>query len=105
MQNWKDRSIISINDFSHKDLIHVLETAKRIEAMKQEKKQNLLKNKVIATLFFEPSTRTRLSFESAAQQLGARIIGFSEPSSSSASKGETVYDTIKMVERYASRSD
>ena len=101
MNNWQGRSIISIHDFSHKDLIHVLETGKRIEAMKTEKKNTLLKDKVIATLFFEPSTRTRLSFESAAQQLGARIIGFSEPNSSSASKGETVYDTIKMVERYA----
>lgn len=101
MPNWKGRSIISINEFSQKDIIHVLETAKKIEAMSKERKQTLLKNKVIATLFFEPSTRTRLSFESAAQQLGARIIGFSEPNSSSASKGETVYDTVKMVERYA----
>ncbi len=99
--HWKKRHIISINDFSREELIHVLETAKKIEALSSRKKQTLLKNKVIATLFFEPSTRTRLSFESAALQLGAKVIGFADPNVSSITKGETLYDTIKMVEHYA----
>jgi aspartate carbamoyltransferase catalytic subunit len=63
--------------------------------------QRLLEGKVIATLFFEPSTRTRLSFETAINRLGGRIIGFSDSSSSSVSKGETLHDTIKMVSNYA----
>lgn len=99
--SWKGRSIISINDFTREELIYILETAKKIEALSPQKKQQLLKDKVVATLFFEPSTRTRLSFESAAVQLGGRIIGFADPGSSSATKGETLYDTIRMVEHYA----
>lgn len=63
--------------------------------------QKLLQGKVIATLFFEPSTRTRLSFETAINRLGGKIIGFSDSSSSSVSKGETLHDTIKMVSNYA----
>lgn len=101
MVNWKGKNIISINDFSRADIIHILETARKIESLSATKKQLLLKNKVVATLFFEPSTRTRLSFESAAVQLGAKLIGFAEPKSSSVAKGETLYDTIKMVEQYA----
>ena len=64
-------------------------------------KQKLLDEKVVATLFFEPSTRTRLSFETAANRLGARVIGFSDPKATSSSKGETLKDTIKMVSNYA----
>ena len=63
--------------------------------------QDLLKGKVVASLFFEPSTRTRLSFETAINRLGGRIIGFADPDSSSATKGETLHDTIKMVSNYA----
>lgn len=63
--------------------------------------QSLLKGKVIATLFFEPSTRTRLSFETAINRLGGKIIGFSDSNSSSVSKGETLHDTIRMVSNYA----
>jgi len=63
--------------------------------------QDLLKGKVVASLFFEPSTRTRLSFETAISRLGGRIIGFADPDSSSATKGETLHDTIKMVSNYA----
>jgi len=63
--------------------------------------QKLLQGKVIATLFFEPSTRTRLSFETAINRLGGKIIGFSDSSSSSVSKGETLHDTIRMVSNYA----
>ncbi|PIN77961.1 aspartate carbamoyltransferase [Candidatus Woesearchaeota archaeon CG10_big_fil_rev_8_21_14_0_10_34_8] len=98
---WKKQHIVSINDFSRDELIHILETAKKLEKLKNSKKQSLLKNKVVATLFFEPSTRTRLSFESAASQLGAKIIGFADPNVSSAKKGESLHDTIKMVEQYA----
>ena len=64
-------------------------------------KQKILSDKVVATLFFEPSTRTRLSFESAANQLGARIIGFSDPGGTSVQKGESLHDTIVMVSSYA----
>ncbi|MBI5073435.1 aspartate carbamoyltransferase [Candidatus Woesearchaeota archaeon] len=98
---WKGRSIISINDFTREEIIFILESAKKMEQLSSEKKLQLLKDKVVATLFFEPSTRTRLSFESAAVQLGAKIIGFADPGSSSATKGETLYDTIRMVEQYA----
>ncbi len=99
--NWKGRSIISINEFSRDEIIHVLETAKKLEKIPREKRAMILKNTVIATLFFEPSTRTRLSFESAAVQLGANVIGFSDAKVSSFAKGETLHDTIKMVEQYA----
>ncbi len=99
--SWKGRSIISINDFTKEEIIDVLEAAKKMEKLPVQKKQQLLKDTVIATLFFEPSTRTRLSFESAAVQLGAKVIGFADPTSSSAIKGETLYDTIRMVEQYA----
>ena len=63
--------------------------------------RRLLEGKVVATLFFEPSTRTRLSFETAANRLGARVIGFSDPKATSSSKGETLKDTIMMVSNYA----
>lgn len=99
--NWKGRSIISINEFSRDEIIHILETARKIEKIAREKKAALLKNNIVATLFFEPSTRTRLSFESAAVQLGASVIGFSDANVSSFAKGETLHDTIKMVEQYA----
>ena len=68
---------------------------------KKNPKQRILSDKVVATLFFEPSTRTRLSFESAANQLGARIIGFSDPGGTSVQKGESLHDTIVMVSSYA----
>lgn len=95
------RDIISLYDFSKDDIIKVLETAKKMEIMPLQKKTRLLQGIIVATLFFEPSTRTRLSFESAALQLGARIIGFSDPQNTSKSKGESLHDTIKMVENYA----
>lgn len=94
----KNRDLISINDFSKEEYIKILDIAEEFE---KEPHQSILNDKVIATLFFEPSTRTRLSFESAANQLGARIIGFSDVSSSSLTKGETLKDTIMMVSGYA----
>ena len=91
------KSLISIRDFTKEEILHVLETAKEFE---QNKEQNFLEGKVIASLFFEPSTRTRLSFETAINRLGAKVIGFSDASNTSQSKGETLKDTIKMVNNY-----
>ena len=91
------KSLISIRDFSREEILHVLETAKEFE---QNKVQNFLEGKVIASLFFEPSTRTRLSFETAINRLGAKVIGFSDASNTSQSKGETLKDTIIMVNNY-----
>ena len=70
------KSLISIRDFSKEEILHVLETAKEFE---QNKEQKFLEGKVIASLFFEPSTRTRLSFETAINRLGAKVIGFQTP--------------------------
>lgn len=94
----KNRSLISINDYSKEQQLRILELAAEFE---KEPRQKILDNHVIATLFFEPSTRTRLSFESAISQLGGNIIGFSDASSSSTSKGETLMDTIKTVSNYS----
>jgi len=94
----KNRSLVSIDDFSSEEIIEVLDMAGGFEKQPVRK---LLEGKVIATLFFEPSTRTRLSFESAINRLGGKIIGFSDSSSSSVSKGETLHDTIKMVNSYS----
>ena len=94
----KNRNLISINDFNKEEKLHVLDVAAEFEA---NPRQPILSDRVVATLFFEPSTRTRLSFESAANPLGARIIGFSDASNSSVQKGETLKDTITMVSSYA----
>ena len=91
------KSLISISDFTKEEILHVLETAKEFE---QNKEQKFLEGKVIASLFFEPSTRTRLSFETAINRLGAKVIGFSDATNTSQSKGETLKDTIKMVSNY-----
>ena len=91
------KSLISIRDFTREEILHVLETAKEFE---QNKEQKFLEGKVIASLFFEPSTRTRLSFETAINRLGAKVIGFSDATNTSQSKGETLKDTIKMVSNY-----
>ena len=98
MSTLKGRNLISITDFSKEEYIQVLDIA---EGFEQNPKQKILSDKVVATLFFEPSTRTRLSFESAANQLGARIIGFSDPGGTSVQKGESLHDTIVMVSSYS----
>ena len=98
MSTLKGRNLISITDFSKEEYIEVLDIAEDFE---KNPKQRILSDKVVATLFFEPSTRTRLSFESAANQLGARIIGFSDPGGTSVQKGESLHDTIVMVSSYA----
>ena len=94
------RSLISILDFSVEELTSLIATAEDIAA-NPEKYQNACAHKTLATLFFEPSTRTRLSFEAAMLELGGNVLGFSEASSSSASKGESVADTAKVVSNYA----
>lgn len=90
-------SLVSINDFSKEEIMDLLEKAKSFE---ENPNRRVLEGKVIATLFFEPSTRTRLSFETAVNRLGGRIIGFSDAATSSSSKGESLKDTIMMVSNY-----
>ncbi len=96
----KNKSLISIHDYSKENYMKVLELAEIYQKNPKEY-ENLLNGKVIATLFFEPSTRTRLSFESAVQRMGGRIIGFSDPGSSSVQKGESLKDTILTVAQYS----
>ena len=91
-------SLVSISDYSKDEILSILESAADFELNPNRKS---LDGKVIATLFFEPSTRTRLSFETAVMRLGGSIIGFSDAATSSSSKGETLNDTIHMVSSYA----
>ena len=91
------KSLISITDFSTEEIVRILEIASRFETSPEPQ---LLNGKVVATLFFEPSTRTRLSFESAINRMGGRVIGFSDTNISSVSKGETLKDTIRIVSNY-----
>lgn len=91
-------NFVNIQTLNREELLHLLEMAKEFEA---HPNRELLKGKVVATLFYEPSTRTRLSFETAANRLGARVIGFTDAKVSSVSKGETLKDTILMVSNYA----
>ncbi|MCF0207747.1 MAG: aspartate carbamoyltransferase [Bacteroidales bacterium] len=94
----KNKSLISINDYSKEEYFRILEVAAEFE---KNPNQKLLENYVVASLFFEPSTRTRLSFETAIQRLGGRVIGFSEATNTSQSKGESFKDTIMTVSKYA----
>lgn len=91
--------IISSTQFNRNDLEYIMDVAIDIEN-NSEKYQDLLKGKILATLFFEPSTRTRLSFESAMLRLGGNVIGFSSEEVSSVKKGETIADTIRTVSSY-----
>ena len=93
-----NNSLVSISDYSKDEILAILDSAAEFEANPNRK---ILDGKVIATLFFEPSTRTRLSFETAVIRLGGSIIGFSDAATSSSSKGETLNDTIHMVSCYA----
>ena len=100
----KGKDIISLGDFGRKDIDLVLRTAKKLEPIAAKRRRTtLLKDKILATLFFEPSTRTRLSFEAAMQRLGGGVIGFADPKTSRAGdwRGETLEDTIKVVNQYA----
>lgn len=97
-QKMLNRSIVSISDYTHEKIQNLLDMSAEME---RHPNRRILEGKVVATLFFEPSTRTRLSFETASNRLGARVIGFSDPKATSSSKGETLKDTIKMVSNYA----
>lgn len=92
------KDIISMRDLSKEEIVHILNTAKDIE---ENPNSELLKGRVVSTLFFEPSTRTRLSFWSAAQRLGAQVLGFDSPDGTSAKKGESLSDTIRMAASYS----
>ncbi len=93
----KTRSLVSIDDLSTAEIQKILKLA---AAFEKNPVQDILRGKVVATLFFEPSTRTRLSFESAVNKLGGKIIGFTDSSTSSVTKGETLNDTIRTVNNY-----
>ena len=94
----KNRSLISIYDYTPEEICNILDIAEDFE---KNRLQNLLNGRVIASLFFEPSTRTRLSFETAIQLLGGNVIGFSSTAGTSLQKGESLKDTIMMVASYA----
>ena len=94
----KKHNFVTIADLTREKILYMIEMAEEFE---KHPNRELLKGKVVATLFFEPSTRTRLSFETAANRLGARVIGFADPKITSGTKGETLKDTILMVSNYA----
>ena len=97
-KNMETRSLVTIAKHSKEKLQYLIEMAQEFEKHPNRK---ILDGKIVATLFFEPSTRTRLSFETAANRLGAKVIGFADPKVTSGTKGETLKDTIMMVSNYA----
>src|SRR5512136_393615 len=100
--NFKNRDIISIKDFSKEEIDYILIYAeKMVPYAKGEKYKDVLSGKVLSSLFFEPSTRTRLSFESAMNRLSGNVIGFADPSGTSQKKGESLADTIRMADSYS----
>ncbi len=95
------RDIISIRDFSKSDIENILKLAEKMEPVaRSQEKCNILEGKLLGNLFYEPSTRTRLSFEAAMQRLGGGVIGFAEAGVSSATKGENLNDTVRIVAEY-----
>lgn len=93
--------MISIKDFSKEEILYILKVAQRMIPIAEGKeKSDLLSNYIMASLFFEPSTRTRLSFETAMKRLGGMVIGFAQPGTTSIQKGETLADTIRTAESY-----
>jgi aspartate carbamoyltransferase catalytic subunit len=100
--NFNGKDIISIKDFSKETINYILDYSQEmVPYAKGEKYKDILKGKVLSSLFFEPSTRTRLSFESSMNRLGGKVIGFSDPSATSQKKGESLADTIKMADSYS----
>ena len=99
MKNWKNRSIISIKNITRKEIEYILDIADKMVEI-EKKGSDLAKNKILASLFYEPSTRTQLSFSSAICKLGGKVIGFSDPEKSSKTKGENLADTIRSIENY-----
>ncbi len=98
--DFKGRDITSIEDFTREEIDYILNTAKSMEPI-AEKGSDLLKGKILANIFFEPSTRTRLSFEAAMLKLGGSTIGFADAENTSVKKGENLADTVRTVENYA----
>jgi len=97
---FQGRDIISIEDFSRQEIDYILDVSKYMEPI-AFKGSDMLKGKILATLFFEPSTRTRLSFETAMLKLGGSYIGFADAAVASITKGENLADTVRTVENYA----
>ena len=97
---FKGRDIISIKDFTREEIDYILTVAGAMEPVAKSG-SDMLHGKTLATLFFEPSTRTRLSFEAAMHKLGGTAIGFAEPEVASIKKGENLADTVRVVENYA----
>ena len=97
---FQGRDIISIEDFSREEITYILDESKTMEAIATQG-SDMLKGKILATLFFEPSTRTRLSFEAAMLKIGGSVIGFAEAEIASVRKGENLADTVRTVENYA----
>lgn len=93
-----NRDVVAIQDFSKEEILHILEITK---SLKQKKQPHLLQGSILGTCFFEPSTRTRLSFESAMYRLGGTVIGFADAQTTSVKKGENLYDSMKMIGQYA----
>ena len=94
----KKHDYVTIADLSKEEILYLIEMAQEFE---KHPNRELLKGRIVATLFFEPSTRTRLSFETAANRLGAKVISITDARASSVSKGETLKDTLLMVSNYA----
>ncbi len=100
--SYKGLDVVSIRDFTIEQIEHVLDAAeKMVPIARGDEKSDLLEGKMLGSLFYEPSTRTRLSFEAAMMRLGGRTLGFDEPKGSSVAKGETLADTIRMVDAYS----
>ena len=100
--DFQGRDIISIKDFSKNEINFILNNAEKMVAYAKGKKYlNNLKGHILSSLFFEPSTRTRLSFESSMNRLGGRVIGFADPTATSQKKGESLADTIRMADSYS----
>jgi aspartate carbamoyltransferase catalytic subunit len=97
---FEGRDVVSIKDFSREEIDYILQISQAIEPLAKTG-SNMLSKKVLATLFFEPSTRTRLSFEASMQKLGGSTIGFAEPEIASIHKGENLADTVRVVQNYA----
>ncbi|MDD3398217.1 MAG: aspartate carbamoyltransferase [Candidatus Methanomethylophilaceae archaeon] len=100
--NFQNMDVVSIRDFNREQIEETLELSREmLPYARGEKVTRMLEGKILGNLFFEPSTRTRLSFESAANRLGAKVIDVSQISTTSITKGETLADTIRMVEAYS----
>lgn len=96
--SFKNKDIIAIQDFSKDDIIHLINIA---QTLKHKPQPALLKGKILGSCFFEPSTRTRLSFEAAMHRLGGSVIGFTDSMNTSTKKGESLHDSMKMMNHYA----